>query len=599
MNTPQGVIPLTQTVEPAAPVRFDKYLLVRKLAEGGMAEIYLAKQVGAEGFERDVVIKLMLGNLSRSREFVEMFLDEARLAAKLHHPCIVQISDLGFADHRYFICMEYLPGEDLQSVVEALGEKKERIPLDVACKVILSACEGLEFAHAYAEGGKPVGLVHRDVSPSNIIVTYQGTVKVLDFGIAKASSKLTQTQPGLLKGKWGYMSPEQARGDALDARSDVFSLGITLHELITGQRVFQRENEIGVLLALMQQPIPPPSAFRPDVPPALDRIVMRALEKELDRRYPDAGALRADLEVFLSSTGSAPGMSQLSQFMQSLFGREQAQRKSQIPSLRELNGGMDLSGLGESVDRLGTDPTYVRPTPQLPLPAALGPEPATRQERPRSERGARVESVTELMKAPPPPVADAAPPDGAPARPRGAGMLLGAALMLAVLGGAGGGYWALVLRPKQSQPPPPPPVEVQPPPPVVPPPVETTPPVTELPPPVEPPAEVPDPPEPPRVQKPILLTTKEVGAALARVRPAVKACFDRHRPSLPDAAGKVEVELAIANSGAVRTALVTSAGLEDGPLAKCVTRTLKAVKLPRNTNNPPMTISVPYSYSAR
>jgi serine/threonine-protein kinase len=596
LNPPPGVIPLTQAVEPPPLVRFDKYLLVRKLAEGGMAEIYLAKQVGAEGFERDVVIKLMLGHLSRSREFVEMFLDEARLAAKLHHPNIVQISDLGFADQRYFICMEYLPGEDLQSIVEALVERRQAIPLGLACKIILSACEGLEFAHAYAEGGRPVGLVHRDVSPSNIIVTYQGTVKVLDFGIAKASSKLTQTQPGLLKGKLGYMSPEQARGDPLDARSDLFSLGVTLHELITGQRVFQKESEMGVLLALMQQPIPPPSALRPDVPPALDRIAMRALEKDPDRRYPDAAAMRVDLEAFLASTSSIPGMTQLAQFMQSLFGREQAQRKMQIPSLRELTGGADLSGLGTSVDRQGTDPTYVRPlaTPHPGAPGELGPEPPTRQERPQA-RHARAEAVTEQVSAPPPPAAvEPARPAPATGR-RGPGMLLGALLALLALGAAGGGgYWALVLRSPVTQPPPPspPPLPVVEPPP--PPPVEAV-----QPPPVEPPPPpVAPPPEPPP-ERPITLTTKEVGATLARVRSDVRVCFDRHRPSLPDAAGKVEVELAIANSGAVRTARVVTAGYEAGPLAKCLTRTLKAVRFPRNNNRPPMTIIVPYSYSAR
>src|SRR5262245_51418827 len=279
-----------------------------------MAEIYLAKQVGAEGFERDVVLKLMLAHLTSSREFVEMFLDEARLAAKLHHPNIVQISDLGHHNGRYFICMEYLPGEDLQSLTETAERTSQTIPLTVATRIILSACEGLEFAHSYQEHGHSLGVVHRDVSPSNIIVTYQGTVKVLDFGIAKAGTKITQTQPGLLKGKWGYMSPEQARGDALDARSDLFSLGITFHELLTGQRVFRKDNEIGVLLALMQQPIPPPSSVRHDIPHALDQIVMRALEKQPEDRYPDAGAFRADLEAYLATT-SQPGMSTLAAFM--------------------------------------------------------------------------------------------------------------------------------------------------------------------------------------------------------------------------------------------------------------------------------------------
>jgi serine/threonine protein kinase len=225
MTDPSSVIPLTRPV--TMPRRFGNYVLIRKLAEGGMAEIFLAKQIGAEGFERDVVIKCMLDHFTQHREFVSMFLDEARLAARLHHPNIVQITDLGVAENRYFICMEYLAGEDLDAVIAAAHYKSQAVPIPIAARIILSTLEGLEFAHGYQEQGQRVELVHRDISPSNIFVTYQGTVKVLDFGIAKASSRMTQTQPGLLKGKWGYMSPEQARGEPIDSRSDLFSLGVT------------------------------------------------------------------------------------------------------------------------------------------------------------------------------------------------------------------------------------------------------------------------------------------------------------------------------------------------------------------------------------
>ncbi|HEY8206512.1 MAG TPA: protein kinase [Myxococcaceae bacterium] len=604
MTTPQGVIPLTQPIAKPPLLRFDKYILVRKLAEGGMAEIFLAKQVRTKSFERDVVLKLMLGHLTSSREFVEMFLDEARLAAKLHHPNIVQISDLGHFNGRYFICMEYLPGEDLQSMTEVAARTRQPVPYTVAARIILSACEGLEFAHSYAEHGVPLGVVHRDVSPSNIIVTYQGNVKVLDFGIAKAGSKLTQTQPGLLKGKWGYMSPEQARGDVLDGRSDLFSLGISFHELLTGQRVFRKDNEIGVLLSLMQQPIPPPSTVRRDIPHALDRIVMKALEKRPEDRYPDAGAFRSELEAYLATT-SAPGMSHLAQFMAALFGRDQMMERTEIPSLSELSAFMgppqDVVVASQPLDRQGTDPTWVRHTPSQPQPAMLG----ASGPKPRGASGLRPHASSPL-----PPDAATIQIDVPPhellqqrreleARGTGRGWRW-AFLALALACVAGGGYGWLAVHPDQLQallgrkpaPPPPPPQEpivvVTPPPPPVEPPVDPPGPVEPL---VTPP--VPIVPTPPRPEKAVTLTTKEVGRALVRVRPQVTACFDRARFK-----GKVEVELSIANSGAVRTARVVTAGMESGPLAGCISRTLKGLRFPRNLNNPPLTIIVPYSLAA-
>ncbi|HVE85833.1 MAG TPA: protein kinase [Myxococcales bacterium] len=605
MSTPQGVIPLTQTISPPRLVRFDKYILVRKLAEGGMAEIYLAKQVGAEGFERDVVLKLMLGHLTSSREFVEMFLDEARLAAKLHHPNIVQISDLGHHHGRYFICMEYLPGEDLQSVVEMSGRTGHSTPLAVACRIILSACEGLEFAHQYQEHGRPLGVVHRDVSPSNIIVTYQGTVKVLDFGIAKAGSKITQTQPGLLKGKWGYMSPEQARGDPLDGRSDLFSLGITFHELLTGQRVFRKDHEIGVLLALMQQAIPPPSTLRKDIPPELDRIVMKALEKKLENRYPDAGAFRADLEQYLA-TVSSPGMSQLANYMVTAFGRRQMEERTQIPSIQDLGAVVEDPSSSQPLDRIGVDATLVRKaTPAVPstrsgshatparaLATGVSPEAATIQlEVPPHELRQQLEQLQRTRAR--------------AERSRGVFWVLAAAGVLCCLGG---GVW-LGMHPEQVQavvarfqPQPQPPAPPVPPPPPQQPIAVVTPPALPAPPePPEPPVAKnpePAPPEPASLpRKPVQLAIKDVTPTLVKARPQVRGCVEHYRPQLPPGPGELEVEVAIANTGTVKSARVVTAGQEAGPLAGCVSRTLRGLRFPRNTNNPPLTIIVPYKYS--
>lgn len=343
--------------EPTSPRLFGKYVLLDKLAEGGMAELFLAKQLGTEGFERDVVIKCMHEQLSRSQDFVNMFLDEARLAAKLHHPNIVQITDLGVAEGRYFICMEYLPGEDLESVQLTCERRGEKMPIPIATRIILSACAGLELAHGLTEAGRPVGLVHRDISPSNVIVTYQGMVKLVDFGIAKAASKLVRTEPGTIKGKWGYMSPEQARGESVDARSDIFSLGVTFHELLTGKRVFDKSHEMGVLIAMMEQPIPRPSDVRREIPPELDRIVMRALAKRPFDRYPSVAALSSDLEHFFNCIPAGPGNTQLSRWIQTLFGPERVGPRLHLPTLA------DLAAKGVTLPeplREGLAPTFVR-----------------------------------------------------------------------------------------------------------------------------------------------------------------------------------------------------------------------------------------------
>ncbi len=254
----------------AAVETFGKYELVRPLAQGGMAELFIARQSGPAGFEKQVVIKRVLPHLAANKDFVEMFLDEARLAARLSHPNIVQVFDFGEADGRYFLAMEYLVGEDLAAVQCALGHQRRGMPGPIAALVLSSACEALHYAHTFAdETGAPLKIVHRDVSPTNVFVTYQGQVKVLDFGIAKAEGKLVHTQSGVLKGKFLYMSPEHITGEALDARSDVFALGAVLHELLTGRPVFERATSLASLRAITDEPIPAPSEVVHDVAPEL------------------------------------------------------------------------------------------------------------------------------------------------------------------------------------------------------------------------------------------------------------------------------------------------------------------------------------------
>jgi serine/threonine protein kinase len=603
--TTSGVFPPAQ---PTAPRRFGQYLLIRKLAEGGMAEIFLAKQLGAEGFERDVVIKCMLDHFSRHQDFIAMFLDEARLAARLHHPNIVQITDLGVADGRYFICMEYLAGEDLEMVVARAGQQRQPVPIPIAARIMLSVLEGLEFAHGYQEQGRLVELVHRDISPSNILVTFQGTVKVLDFGIAKASSRVTQTQPGLLKGKWGYMSPEQARGEPIDGRSDLFSLGITFHELLTGRRVFERDHEIGVLLALMAQPIPPPSSTRPEIPEALEHIIMKALERERDNRYASASAMRADLEEFLRSTPSIPGTTQLAQYMQGLFGQAEVERKTKIPSLTELNAlGVVEPQPSESI---GYEKTLVRPSnPGQSIPA-VGPGARTTElffgSAPDPASQALPAPATAAAASAPAPVA--APTSAqAPVSTRSKGIIV-ALLSLAAVGliSVGGGVvWYL------SRPPPPPPVVVVPPAvepepiaeaePVAPPEVPT-PPVEE---PQPTPTPTPTPPEdttPEPVVKPkptpaaITLNANSVRTALSKASKKILSCGDQFRSELP-LDRRVMLQLTIKNSGEVREAKVTEPATVAPGLAKCLESRAKAMRFPLNKNEPEFAIIVPMKFN--
>ncbi|MFL5349089.1 MAG: protein kinase domain-containing protein [Hyalangium sp.] len=582
MTATQPAIPLTQPVTPLR--RFGKYVLIRKLAEGGMAEIFLAKQLGAEGFERDVVIKCMLDHFTQHREFVSMFLDEARLAARLHHPNIVQITDLGVADSRYFICMEYLAGEDLEAVFAATQSTGQGVPIPIAARIILSVLEGLEFAHGYQEQGRSVELVHRDISPSNIFVTYQGTVKVLDFGIAKASSRMTQTQPGLLKGKWGYMSPEQARGEQqLDARSDLFSLGVTFHELLTARRVFERDTELGVLLALMDQPIPPPSAHRPDVPPALDRIVMKALERHREDRYANAAEMRADLEEFLRGTASIPGVSQLAQYLQGVFGAADVERKTKIPSLSEL-GVSTL--LPQQEEPLGTEKTLIRPSARVPTVEA--------QERPSNDSQG-------LHTVPPPAaVTDAASP---PARSTGLSVAMGALGAVALLALGGGAVWYLMPRAAPpapvtvvTAPVPSPAPRVEPTPTPAPP--APTPAVeqkTEPPPAEEPPVDME--PKPTVTPKPApVLTARDVNRVMMKNSRKLLECGEQFRAELP-ADRRVMLLVTIAHSGDVSAAQVTEPATVSPSLAKCLEGQLKRVVFPRNTNQPELAIQLPLRFN--
>ncbi len=279
-------------------MRLGKYRIVRRLAVGGMAEIFLARKGGIRGFEKLLVVKRLQPQYVSHPNVVRMFLDEARLMATLNHPNITQVNDVGEARGTFFFAMEYVHGEDLRALQRAAARTAEPLPLDLAVGVIAEAAAGLQHAHdKRGSDGAPLLIVHRDVSPSNVLVSYDGAVKLTDFGVAKWARQEAETRHGTLKGKCAYMSPEQCRGDVLDRRSDVFALGILLYELSTGTRLFQGASDFAILNQIVSGKIVPPSERRPGYPPALERIVLRALERDPGRRFATARDLQLALEA--------------------------------------------------------------------------------------------------------------------------------------------------------------------------------------------------------------------------------------------------------------------------------------------------------------
>ncbi len=296
----------------------EKYVLLRKIGEGGMAEIYLARQIGLGGFNKELVIKRIHQKLASNESYVEMFLDEARIAANLNHPHIVHIYDIGKAFGTYYIAMEYIHGKDLMEICRRGIVEKQFLPMRYAVRIISQVAEGLAYAQAHRdEDGQLVGIVHRDISPTNILVSYNGVSKLVDFGIARAASQVAE-DVGTVVGKLNYMAPEQLRGELVDARSDLFALGVVLYEITVGRRLFKGPRDV-VEDKILNLPIPPPTLVRPDFPPDLEQILMRLLEKKPENRYQDGAELHQDLEEFLREAGWKVGSHHLSRYLIGLF----------------------------------------------------------------------------------------------------------------------------------------------------------------------------------------------------------------------------------------------------------------------------------------
>ncbi|MFH1148076.1 MAG: serine/threonine-protein kinase, partial [Pseudomonadota bacterium] len=264
------------------PLRLGKYLLLDRIAVGGMAELYRAKIIGVQGFEKLIAIKKILPHLATEAELVTSFIDEAKLAALLQHQSIVQIYDFGSVDGSYFIAMEYLLGKDLRLMVGKAKEIDLPLSLENALFITSRICAGLDYAHKLKDfQGNPLRIIHRDISPQNILVTYQGDTKIVDFGIARAATQSTLTQVGMIKGKVAYMSPEQATGDSIDCRSDIFSAGIVLYELVTGKRMFQGET-LKILAQVREAQFDPAESVAGHLPQKLFDILNKSLEKDPD-----------------------------------------------------------------------------------------------------------------------------------------------------------------------------------------------------------------------------------------------------------------------------------------------------------------------------
>jgi serine/threonine-protein kinase len=339
-----------------------RYELLATIGVGGMASVILARQRGPAGFEKAVVIKLIHPHMAQDTVAVNMLLDEAKIASQLDHQNIVHTYELGDAHGTYYIVMEYLAGESLGQVLKQGQKQGRELPTFVAAKIIADAAEGLHYAHELPDfNGQPLGIVHRDVSPGNIVVQYNGAVKVVDFGIAKAQGRVTSTQDGELKGKYGYMSPEQIKNESMDRRSDVFSLGVVLWESLSRRRLFQADNVAATLMQILQGDRTPPSAYDPNIPHALDAVALRALAPEPRDRFQTVAEMKQAIDDAIWRARVGPN--EIAAHMQQLFADRIETRRTLLS--RATSEALSVGDL----EVLGT--AFRDPASQPSRPAAL------------------------------------------------------------------------------------------------------------------------------------------------------------------------------------------------------------------------------------
>ena len=333
---------------------FGRYELLKRLAGGGMGEVYLARQRGIDGFQKLLVIKTLLPHLCEDEEFITMFKDEARVTAQLIHPNICQVFEFEQVTGVFYMAMEYLRGEDLRRLWKACEQRGTPLRVPLICRVIADAAAGLDFAHSLRDHtGEPYHIVHRDISPQNILVTFEGGVKVIDFGVAKAAGRAQHTRTGALKGKYSYMSPEQVAGAEVDGRSDIFALGIVLHELLTGRRLFKADSDVQTLARVRECVVAPPSRLNPQLPAGVDQIVLKALAKNPDERYATAQEFRLALEDWLIQGRMSASSAHLAEFLKTIY----AERLDKENRLGPLMGDAGFTGPVPGGTPSGTAPT--------------------------------------------------------------------------------------------------------------------------------------------------------------------------------------------------------------------------------------------------
>jgi serine/threonine protein kinase len=374
MNRPRGSANLNALIGG----QVGRYSVVRHLASGGMAELYIARQEAMGGFEKPVVLKVLQPKYAENPRVVSMFLDEARLAAKLNHPSIVHVYDVADEAGMKYIAMEYIHGETSADIVKRGLAVKNYLPLEHAVHIVSQTAAGLAYAHERPEAdGRVLRIVHRDVSPTNILVGYEGQTKIVDFGIARAQDELRE-ESGIRPGKASYMSPEQVRGDPADYRSDIFSLGIILYELTLCQRLYRGAPEV-VMRKILDDRVTPPTAITRDYPATLELIVMRALEKRPEDRYQSAEDMRHDLEEFLEESGLKSGNRRMALYMQEVFAPGAATSDAGVEKARAFSDARTAASSpgGDANDDISEELDLDRRAP-LAMRIEVAPEPSAR-----------------------------------------------------------------------------------------------------------------------------------------------------------------------------------------------------------------------------
>ncbi|WP_224249300.1 serine/threonine protein kinase [Hyalangium gracile] len=386
------------------PTTFGKYLLLERINVGGMAEVFIAKAFGVEGFERFLAIKKILPTMAEDQEFITMFIDEARISVQLNHANVVHIHELGKYDETFYIAMEYVAGRDLRTILERYRRRKEIMPTAQAVFIASKMCEGLDYAHRKKDArGQDLSIIHRDVSPQNILVSYEGDVKIIDFGIAKAANRAQKTQAGILKGKFGYMSPEQVRGMPIDRRSDVFAVGVILYEMLTGEKLFVGESDFSTLEAVRNAEVPLPRQFNPNIPAGLEKVVLKSLAREPEERYQWASDLQEDLMRFLLAGDAIYSGKHLSSYMKEAFAEDMLREAEKMERYAAIEKPDQIESSG--VTATPSPPTRAQRKPSMVTP--VGPQP------PAPVRSSSSAKLTPPPLIPPPSAEELAEMDGA------------------------------------------------------------------------------------------------------------------------------------------------------------------------------------------